>query len=106
MERGSARARERACAPTPHKMIFCDEWGGTGSLVINGIPIEDTFAEAFPMTAARLLVTAATPAWALTAGQMTTGYAASVIGFDPQPPIQPTLTPPQTPPARPPVTPL
>jgi formylmethanofuran--tetrahydromethanopterin N-formyltransferase len=49
-------------------------------LVINDTPIEDTFAEAFTMTAARLLVTAETAAWARTAGQVTTGYAASVIG--------------------------
>src|SRR5437870_7671232 len=34
------------------------------------------------MTAARLLVTAETPAWAQTAGQTATGYAASVIGCD------------------------
>jgi formylmethanofuran--tetrahydromethanopterin N-formyltransferase len=51
-------------------------------LTINNIPIEDTFAEAFPMTAARLIVTAQTPAWAQTAGQVVTGYASSVIGCD------------------------
>ena len=51
-------------------------------LTINNIPIEDTFAEAFPMTAARLIVTAETPAWAQTAGQVVTGYASSVIGCD------------------------
>lgn len=49
---------------------------------INNIPIEDTFAEAFPMTAARLIVTAETAAWAQTAGQVVTGYASSVIGCD------------------------
>ena len=42
-------------------------------LTINGIPLEDTFAEAFPMTAARLVVTAETAAWARTAGQVATG---------------------------------
>lgn len=51
-------------------------------MLINNIPIEDTFAEAFPMTAARLIVTAATAAWAQTAGQVVTGYASSVIGCD------------------------
>src|SRR6516165_3978985 len=75
--------------------------GGTGSLVINGIPIEDTFAEAFPMTAARLVVTAETPAWALTAGGMTTGYAASVIGCDAEAGIERTLSPGDTPDGRP-----
>ena len=49
-------------------------------LSINSIPIDDTFAEAFPMTAARLIVTAETPNWALTAGQVATGFASSVIG--------------------------
>src|SRR6516165_800823 len=75
--------------------------GGTGSLVINGIPIEDTFAEAFPMTAARLVVTAETPAWALTAGGMTTGYATSVIGCDAEAGIERTLAPEETPDGRP-----
>ena len=51
-------------------------------LTINNVSIEDTFAEAFPMTAARLIVTAATAAWAQTAGQVVTGYASSVIGCD------------------------
>jgi formylmethanofuran--tetrahydromethanopterin N-formyltransferase len=51
-------------------------------LTINDVPIEDTFAEAFPMTAARLIVTAETAAWAQTAGQVVTGYASSVIGCD------------------------
>jgi formylmethanofuran--tetrahydromethanopterin N-formyltransferase len=51
-------------------------------LEINTTVIENTFAEAFPMTAARVIVTAATPAWAQTAAAEATGYAASVIGCD------------------------
>src|SRR5438132_1822160 len=51
-------------------------------LRINDTPIEETFAEAFPMTAARLIVTAETAEWARTAGRLATGYAASVIGCD------------------------
>jgi formylmethanofuran--tetrahydromethanopterin N-formyltransferase len=70
-------------------------------LVINSIPIEDTFAEAFPMTAARLIVTAATPGWALTAGQTATGYATSVIGCDAEAGIERTLTAEETPDGRP-----
>lgn len=70
-------------------------------LTINGIVIEDTFAEAFPMTAARLIVTAATPAWARTAGQVTTGYAASVIGCDAEAGIERELPPAETPDGRP-----
>jgi formylmethanofuran--tetrahydromethanopterin N-formyltransferase len=70
-------------------------------LAINGVPIDDTFAEAFPMTAARLLVTAETPGWAQIAGQVTTGYAASVIGCDAEAGIEGTLPPEATPDGRP-----
>jgi formylmethanofuran--tetrahydromethanopterin N-formyltransferase len=70
-------------------------------LTINDIPIEDTFAEAFPMTAARVVVTAETPAWAQTAGQLATGYAASVIGCDAEAGIERTLGPDETPDGRP-----
>jgi formylmethanofuran--tetrahydromethanopterin N-formyltransferase len=68
---------------------------------INGIPIEDTFAEAFPMTAARLIVTAATPQWARIAGTMATGYAASVIGCDAEAGIEGELGADVTPDGRP-----
>src|SRR5262249_46411467 len=51
-------------------------------LRIEGVEIEDTFAEAFKMRAARVVVTAATAAWARAAAAVTTGYATSVIGCD------------------------
>ena len=70
-------------------------------LTINSVPIEDTFAEAFPMTAARLVVTAETPAWAQTAGQVTTGYASSVIGCDVEAGVERTLPANETPDGRP-----
>jgi formylmethanofuran--tetrahydromethanopterin N-formyltransferase len=70
-------------------------------LDINDVPIEDTFAEAFPMTAARLVVTGETPAWAQTAGQVTTGYASSVIGCDAEAGIERTLSADETPDGRP-----
>jgi formylmethanofuran--tetrahydromethanopterin N-formyltransferase len=70
-------------------------------IAINSIPIEDTFAEAFPMTAARLIVTAVTPEWARTAGQAATGYASSVIGCDAEAGIEKTLSPEETPDGRP-----
>jgi formylmethanofuran--tetrahydromethanopterin N-formyltransferase len=70
-------------------------------LSIHGVPLEDTFAEAFPMTAARLIVTAETAAWALTAGQTATGYAASVIGCDAEAGIERTLAAAETPDGRP-----
>jgi formylmethanofuran--tetrahydromethanopterin N-formyltransferase len=70
-------------------------------LTINDVPLEDTFAEAFPMTAARLIVTARTAAWAHTAGTTATGYAASVIGCDAEAGIERELAPTETPDGRP-----
>jgi formylmethanofuran--tetrahydromethanopterin N-formyltransferase len=70
-------------------------------LSLNGVPLEDTFAEAFPMSAARLIVTAQTPAWALTAGQTATGYAASVIGCDAEAGVERVLAAEETPDGRP-----
>ena len=70
-------------------------------LTINNVVIEDTFAEAFPMTAARLIVTAETPGWAQTAGQVATGYASSVIGCDAEASIERNLPSAETPDGRP-----
>ena len=70
-------------------------------LTIHDVPLDDTFAEAFPMTACRLVVTAATPGWARTAAQTTTGYAASVIGCDAEAGIERELSPDETPDGRP-----
>jgi formylmethanofuran--tetrahydromethanopterin N-formyltransferase len=70
-------------------------------LTIADVPIEDTFAEAFPMTAARLVVTAETPHWAETAGRTATGYAASVIGCDAEAGIERPLGSDETPDGRP-----
>lgn len=47
---------------------------------INGIEIVDTFAEAFDMTATRIVITAAEPTWARRAAEAMTGFATSVIG--------------------------
>jgi len=63
--------------------------------------VADSFAEAFPMTAARLIVTADTPGWAAIAGQTTTGYATSVISCDAEAGIERMLTPAETPDGRP-----
>jgi len=69
--------------------------------VARRVEIADTFAEAFPMTAVRLIVTAETPAWAAVAGQTTTGYATSVISCDAEAGIERTLSPAETPDGRP-----
>ena len=42
--------------------------------------VADTFAEAFPMRFARVVITAATDAWAYEAARSATGFATSVIG--------------------------
>lgn len=70
-------------------------------LTLNSVEVEETFAEAFPMTAARVLVTAETLHWARTAGQAATGYAASVIGCDAEAAIERELLPEETPDGRP-----
>lgn len=70
-------------------------------LTVNSVPIEDTFAEAFPMTAARVVVTAESPGWARAAGQAATGYAASVIGCDAEGGIERELPADETPDGRP-----
>jgi formylmethanofuran--tetrahydromethanopterin N-formyltransferase len=46
----------------------------------NGVRIVETFAEAFDMRAARVVITAQNSAWARTAAQSLTGFATSVIG--------------------------
>lgn len=70
-------------------------------MTVNGVELADTFAEAFPMTAARVVVTAETPGWARTAGVEATGYAASVIACDAEAGIERELAPEETPDGRP-----
>jgi formylmethanofuran--tetrahydromethanopterin N-formyltransferase len=47
---------------------------------VNGVEIEDTFAEAFGMWGSRLIVTAESLEWARTAATAATGFATSIIG--------------------------
>ena len=51
-------------------------------LELNGVAIEETFAEAFPMSGARLLITADQREWATIAATEFCGNASSVIGCD------------------------
>ena len=67
----------------------------------NGVAIGDTFAEAFDMSAARVVVTARSPAWALTAARAMTGFATSVIGCKVEAGIEAELAPDETPDGRP-----
>jgi len=63
--------------------------------------VADTFAEAFPMRFARLVITAATEAWALEAARSMTGFATSVIGCKCEAAIERALDPRDTPDGRP-----
>ena len=66
-----------------------------------GVRIVDTFAEAFDMRAARVLITAQSPGWARTAAQSMTGFATSVIGCKVEAGIEAELSPDETPDGRP-----
>ena len=68
---------------------------------INGVEIEDTYAEAFGIKVSRLLVTAATKKLARVAATEATGYATSVIGCPAEAGIDCYVPPTETPDGRP-----
>ncbi|GAB2898047.1 formylmethanofuran--tetrahydromethanopterin N-formyltransferase [Paraburkholderia jirisanensis] len=68
---------------------------------INHTLIDDTFAEAFPMKATRLVITAHTAAWARASAQSLTGFATSVIDCGCEAGIERDLAPTETPDGRP-----
>ncbi len=68
---------------------------------INGVYIEDTFAEAFGMKAAGIIITAVNEKWAITAADVSTGYATSIIGCGCEAGIDITLPAEETPDGRP-----
>lgn len=68
---------------------------------INGVEIEDTFAEAFAMKAVRLLITGINEKWAMTAAKTVTGFATSIIGCNCEGGIDYTVPADQTPDGRP-----
>ena len=70
-------------------------------LMVEGVEVVDTFAEAFPMTATRAIITADSLHWAEVAGRTMSGYASSVIGCDAEAAIERVLTPEETPDGRP-----
>jgi formylmethanofuran--tetrahydromethanopterin N-formyltransferase len=67
---------------------------------INGTPVLDTFAEAFPIWLSRVIITAATPAWAYKAAVEATGFASSKIGCPCEAGIEQYLSPEETPDGR------
>ncbi len=70
-------------------------------LNLNGVAIVDTFAEAFPIKAARLIITADTLAWAQTAATVLCGNATSVIACDVEAAVERELSAEETPDGRP-----
>ncbi|MGE5231956.1 MAG: formylmethanofuran--tetrahydromethanopterin N-formyltransferase [Deltaproteobacteria bacterium] len=68
---------------------------------IRGVLIEDTFAEAFTMRVARVLITGATPRWAMASALKLTGFATSVIGCKVEAAVERELPPSETPDGRP-----
>ena len=68
---------------------------------INGVAIEDTFAEAFTMRVARIVITGRNLKWAREAALKLTGFATSVIGCKVEAGIERELAPADTPDGRP-----
>jgi len=69
--------------------------------IANGVTIDDTFAEAFPMKATRILITAHNITWARNAAASATGFATSVIGCGCEAGVERELTSDETPDGRP-----
>jgi formylmethanofuran--tetrahydromethanopterin N-formyltransferase len=68
---------------------------------INGVAIEDTFAEAFTMRVARIVITGRTAKWARAAALKLTGFATSVIGCKCEAGIERDVAPTEAPDGRP-----
>ena len=68
---------------------------------INGVAIDDTFAEAFTMRVARIVITGRNPKWAREAAVKMTGFATSVIGCNCEAGIERELPAAETPDGRP-----
>jgi formylmethanofuran--tetrahydromethanopterin N-formyltransferase len=73
----------------------------SNALTLNGVAIDDGFAEAFPMKATRLVVTAHNIEWARHAGLSATGFATSVIACGCEAGIERELSAGETPDGRP-----
>ena len=70
-------------------------------MIVKGVAIDDTFAEAFGMRATRIVVTALETRWALHAAHTATGFATSVIACGCEAGIERELTCDETPDGRP-----
>ncbi|MEI8361954.1 MAG: formylmethanofuran--tetrahydromethanopterin N-formyltransferase [Betaproteobacteria bacterium] len=70
-------------------------------MLINGVQIDDTFAEAFNMRGTRVIITAQNLKWAYHAANAMTGFATSVIGCGVEAGIERELSADETPDGRP-----
>lgn len=70
-------------------------------MILNGVTIDDTFAEAFNMRGTRVIITAQNLKWAYHAANAMTGFATSVIACGVEAGIERELTPEETPDQRP-----
>jgi formylmethanofuran--tetrahydromethanopterin N-formyltransferase len=70
-------------------------------MIINGVTIDDTFAEAFGMRGTRVIITAQNHKWANIAATAMTGFATSVIACGVEAGIERELNPAETPDGRP-----
>jgi len=73
-------------------------------MILNGVQIDDTFAEAFNMRGTRVIITAQNLKWAYNAANAMTGFATSVIGCGVEAGIERELSEDETPDGRPGVT--
>jgi len=71
------------------------------ALTEHTLKIQDTFAEMFPLWAGRILITAQNEKWALTAANVATGFATSVIMSPAEAAIERTIPATETPDNRP-----
>ena len=69
-------------------------------MIINGVVIDETFAEAFPMKGTRLIITAHNAKWAMISAQAFSGFATSVIACGCEAGIERELDPSETPDGR------
>jgi len=68
---------------------------------LDGVEVEDTFAELFEMWAGRIIITAENEKWTLTAATVATGYASSIIGSPAEAGIECNVASNETPDGRP-----
>ncbi len=81
--------------------MTADQISSPPLLTLNGVEIVDTFAEAFPIKATRLVITAVNERWATTAANEFCGNATSVIACDVEAAIERTVHASETPDGRP-----